>query len=467
MDVVLRLLIWTAIVLLQLQWDDASAQAGFDPRAREGVVRISVTRPDGESDVGAGIVVGVQGSIVYVATALHVLSGPEESWDRTGFDRTPDRTVVSVLFAQQPGLTFAGRILPRWDRRLDLAVVTVDDPRTAQLGVSIGFALGGANVLQTPYRALAIGHPGRTSWAVSEVAVTEVDRGQVRMADARLDRGYSGGALLDQRRGMLVGMLQAVSVSGSRALTMETVVQQLRAWNVPIGLGAANVNTPMVRIQGGTFTMGSRYGPNDAQRERAVTLDAYYMDKYEVTAREFRRFVEESGYIYETNLPTCNYNTPANADLPMNCVTWFDAQAFARWAGKALPTEAQWEFAARGPSGRLLPWGNGTIAPGDAAVGVPQVALGGSFPKDVSAFGVADMLGNVSEWTADWYARSYFGDSDPRSPTAPIDGEDRVIRGASYSSEPERASLLRRHRDLPDSGRRKLTYGFRCVLNGS
>jgi formylglycine-generating enzyme required for sulfatase activity len=445
----------------------AQALGVIDQRLREGVVRISAAGPEGTIEVGTGIVVGVQGTVVYIATALHVLAGPEEGWDRTGFDRDPARIEVGVVFFQQPGLRFAGRIFPRWDRKLDLAVVTIDDPRVAQLGVGVAFAISSHNVLQPPYGALAIGQPERVPWAVAEVSVTGGDTGQVLMAGARLGKGFSGGALLDQRRQVLIGMLQSVSLQGNRALPMTLAAERMRAWGVPLGLHAANVSAPMVRVPGGSFTMGSRQGPEDVRRERVITLDAYYIDRYEVTTREFRRFVEETGYAYVAGLPTCHFNEADSADLPMNCATWHDAQAFARWAGKALPTEAQWEYAARGSSGGPLPWGGGPMRAGDAAIDLPKASRGGSYFRDVSIFGVMDMLGNVSEWTADWYAAPYAGEAQQRNPQGPTQGEDRVIRGASYGSDLGRASLVRRHRDLPENGRSKLAYGFRCVLPGS
>jgi formylglycine-generating enzyme required for sulfatase activity len=148
----------------------------------------------------------------------------------------------------------------------------------------------------------------------------------------------------------------------------------------------------------------------DQRPERRVYLDAYYIDQYEVTNRQYKRFIDETLY---PDLPSqwVGGQIPDGLeDHPVTDITWSEAWSYAAWAGKLLPTEAQWEKAARGTDGRLYPWGN-EYEKGMANVGVDgarKIMPVGSFPKDVSAYQVYDMAGNVMEWTRDWY-RAYPG----------------------------------------------------------
>lgn len=176
----------------------------------------------------------------------------------------------------------------------------------------------------------------------------------------------------------------------------------------------------MVMIPAGEFIMGTnRTDPEnthlkigtvkplykDQQPEHKVRLDAFYIDQYEVTNREYKKFIDSvqfselPGHWEEGTFPE------GKGDLPVTNVTWREALTYALWAGKRLPTEAQWEKAARGTEGRLFPWGE-EYKKGWANVGVDgakALASGGSYPKDVSPYNVYDMAGNVMEWTSSWY----------------------------------------------------------------
>lgn len=143
----------------------------------------------------------------------------------------------------------------------------------------------------------------------------------------------------------------------------------------------------------------------DQHPERKVHLDAFYIDQYEVTNREYQKFIgatqfhELPGHWEDGTFPE------GEKDLPVTNVTWREALTYALWAGKRLPTEEQWEKAARGTDGRLFPWGN-DYEKGWANVGVDGAKApvkGGSFPKDVSPYNVYDMAGNAMEWTLSWY----------------------------------------------------------------
>ncbi len=181
----------------------------------------------------------------------------------------------------------------------------------------------------------------------------------------------------------------------------------------------------MMLIPAGEFIMGTnRTDPDnthlkigtvkplykDQRPEHRVHLDAFYIDQYEVTNWEYKKFIDATqfpelpGHWEEGTFPA------GEKDLPVTNVTWREALTYALWAGKRLPTEAQWEKAARGSDGRLFPWGE-EYQKGWANVGVDgakALASGGSYPKDVSPYNVFDLAGNVMEWTASWY-QSYPG----------------------------------------------------------
>ena len=181
----------------------------------------------------------------------------------------------------------------------------------------------------------------------------------------------------------------------------------------------------MVLIPAGEFIMGTdRTDPEnthlkigtvkplylDQHPERKVHLDAFYIDQYEVTNREYQKFIDATQF-HELPGHWEDGKFPEGKDRhPVTNVTWREALTYALWAGKRLPTEEQWEKAARGTDGRLFPWGN-DYKKGWANVGVDGAKApvkGGSFPKDVSPYNVYDMAGNTMEWTLSWY-RAYPG----------------------------------------------------------
>jgi formylglycine-generating enzyme required for sulfatase activity len=259
----------------------------------------------------------------------------------------------------------------------------------------------------------------------------------------------------------------------------------------------------MIAIPGGKFYMGS--DERDAiDRERPahqVTLAPYCMDEYEVTTTSYKacsdkgeckRAGKENEWTAITKKerevfdPLCNARDPeGKAQHPINCVDWDMATKFCTVAGKRLPTEAEWEFAARGPDGRKYPWGDETpTAEHLNACGTECVAWGkahgqdlramyaaddghattapvGSYPAGRSRYGVHDVVGNVWEWTADFYA-DYTKD-EQISPKGPAHGERRVIRGGAWNgSEPAWVRPTFRYHDVPT--KRSYGIGFRCAL---
>ena len=174
----------------------------------------------------------------------------------------------------------------------------------------------------------------------------------------------------------------------------------------------------MVMIPAGWFVMGSDDGLQDEKPKRKVYLDAYRISKYEVTFGQYREFCEATGRPAPPPPPP---NAPSNSGLnPIFNVTWNDAAAYAKWAGGRLPTEAEWEKAARGTDGQSYPWGNDWVLGKCNEFDTLYQAWApvGSYPSDVSSYGCYDMAGNVCEWCADWYKT----------------GKYRSVRGGGWTS---------------------------------
>jgi formylglycine-generating enzyme required for sulfatase activity len=231
------------------------------------------------------------------------------------------------------------------------------------------------------------------------------------------------------------------------------------------------VREEMVRIPAGFFVRGTLAGGYDEKPERRVYLGAYSIDRYEVTNHQYQGFVKATGH-RKAGPPSRyakNMARMQGVNQPVVYVSWDDAESYCRWKGKRLPTEAEWEKAMRGVDGRRWPWGNepNVLAsnwshPGD---GFPVTAPVGSFPRDVSPFGVADGSGNVMEWAADWYREDAYGDPIERDPKGPDQGVYRVLRGGGYTSTGTDVRITSRSRMVPDF--RDETIGFRCVVSES
>ncbi len=229
---------------------------------------------------------------------------------------------------------------------------------------------------------------------------------------------------------------------------------------------------PMVLVPAGEFTMGVSEGPADQQPAHAVLLDSFYIDQYEVTNAQYLEYVRDTEYRAPMLLRESNYNSPEQPVLDIN---WFEMEMYCKWAGKRLPTEAEWEKAARGTDGRANPWGDQAI---DAegiyranyndfgnrdADGYTWTAPIGMFPQGVSPYGAYDMVGNVKEWVSDWYRSGYYDNSPYRNPPGPFSGETKVIRGGSWFDFPTFVSSTYRSQlnpELPDGD-----IGGRCVAS--
>ena len=268
------------------------------------------------------------------------------------------------------------------------------------------------------------------------------------------------------------------------------------AWLACSEVEVAQPPEGMVLIPAGTFQMGSTTGDVDEVPVHTVELDAFYIDQHEVTNAEYQAFVAATGHppprgigytaVYELLKNDYEpWNDPGfnHPDQPVTTVTWFDATAYCEWVGKRLPTEAEWEKAARGGlEGARYPWGD--TEPGNTSANFadsqtefewrsPDVNDGFLFTAPVGTFppngyGLFDMAGNVWEWCADWYSPTYYSDvqgaeNPPRNPTGPDTGERRVLRGGTWYRAVHTIRNAERVSDFPNSSLN--VVGFRCAMD--
>jgi len=211
-------------------------------------------------------------------------------------------------------------------------------------------------------------------------------------------------------------------------------------------------------VEGGEFLLGSDMGNEDETPQQAMFIDAFNIDIYPVTNAEYKEFVDATGHELPRKWEDGTFPEGA-ADHPVVWVTWHDAQAYADWAGKRLPTEMQWEKAARGTDGRVYPWGDTFDAAkcNSRESGVKGTSPVGSYPEGVSPCGAFDMAGNVWEWTADWY-QAYRGSLYELGRY----GEQyKVLRGGSWFDGNDMMRTTTRKSFDPNQG--FSTIGFRCA----
>ncbi|MFZ0546135.1 MAG: bifunctional serine/threonine-protein kinase/formylglycine-generating enzyme family protein [Candidatus Promineifilaceae bacterium] len=263
----------------------------------------------------------------------------------------------------------------------------------------------------------------------------------------------------------------------------------------------------MAYVPAGSFVMGSDPELDPAagtaeQPPHEVSLSAFWIDQTEVTNAMFARFVAAMGYVTTAEeegtgqiqedvqsevVAGTDWQHPSGPDsdlagldnYPVLQVSWIDAQAYCSWAGGSLPTEAQWEYAARGPENWLYPWGNtfdgNLVNFCDANCTLPQsnasfddhsarLAPVGSLPDGASWVGAFDLAGNVWEWVADWFSPDYYSNSPVENPTGPETGDGRVLRGGSWYDDAPHVRAGGRGASGPTN--RHALYGFRCVLPG-
>ena len=230
------------------------------------------------------------------------------------------------------------------------------------------------------------------------------------------------------------------------------------------------VREEMISIPAGPFIRGTNEGGLDERPQRTVLLDAFAIDRYEVTNHQYQQFVDVTGH--RKSGPPARYAKNMSKMLGINqpvvYVSWEDAETYCHWKGKRLPTEAEWEKAMRGPDGRLWPWGNVEQPNGANWARVQDghevSAVVGTFQTDKSPYGVMDGAGNVMEWVADWYGERYFAEAPEQNPPSPDHGVYRVLRGGGYATTGADIRITSRSKMVADF--RDETIGFRCAVSG-
>lgn len=226
-------------------------------------------------------------------------------------------------------------------------------------------------------------------------------------------------------------------------------------------------SAPMVYVPAGEFVMGGGLLPNE-QPPHTVRLDPFWIDTYEVTNASYKQCVDAGACRPPASTGSNEYTTyfgdPSYDNYPVNQIDWADAMQYCTWAGEQLPTEAQWEKAARGTDERIYPWGN-TWDPALAHSvldGYLNTAEVGSKPGGASPYGAMDMAGNVWEWVADWYSEEYYAVSPADNPTGPETGKVRALRGGGYGGYDAGMRTVVRRGDITPLERQTF-IGFRCA----
>lgn len=233
-------------------------------------------------------------------------------------------------------------------------------------------------------------------------------------------------------------------------------------------------SSELIQIKGGSYLTGDAQGGSGERPARRVNLSFFQVKRTEVTSSEYLQCVKD-GACTEAR----EYVDRKNPDFPVTGVTWFQARDYCLWWGGRLPSEAEWEAAARGTSGRKFPWGNefawsrGNFADGTAPDfgredRYEELAPVGTFPPGASDHGVVDMAGNAAEWVGDWFDAGYYGRSSSSNPKGPPWGQQKIIKGGSYRTTADEPSAPYRSAAKstvsPEMARPDI--GFRCVYDG-
>jgi formylglycine-generating enzyme len=268
--------------------------------------------------------------------------------------------------------------------------------------------------------------------------------------------------------------------------TQDIVVEWTAAGKKIAAERVANWKTKeeMVLVPAGEFMMGSdkktdRLAYRGEMPQRRIYLDAFEIGKYEVTALEYLKFVLATNRKPQVDWRYDGGNFQGTmAHHPIMHVSWHDAQAYCAWAGKRLPTEAEWEKAARGTDGRLYPWGHEQAGPTRANFGrtglsgpvrdrperlllYPPIISVDKYDHAVSPYGLHQTIGNVAEWVADWYDKDYYAIAPDRNPQGPERGTQKAFRGGGWMDSTTTMRVAMRNGTDPNT---KINWmGFRCA----
>lgn len=227
-----------------------------------------------------------------------------------------------------------------------------------------------------------------------------------------------------------------------------------------------DIEAEMVRIPAGVFPMGDRNGEPEEYPERQIALNDFSMDRFEVTNEAYQactraKACDPAPYLEDEALGKPNH--------PVVGVTWDDAVRFCKWVGKRLPSEAEWEYAAKGTDHRKWPW-EGAFDPKKANTNLPGDFHGRTAPVDAyeagtSPFGLSQMAGNAAEWTSDYFDPTFYRKTkESNDPAGPKSGRERVVRGGSYRDSAHTVRVAARRPKIPTEVDN--TIGFRCAKDG-
>lgn len=492
------------------------------PRLQAGVVKITASVGN-KKNVGTGFIVKLEPEIVYIVTAAHVVSG--DAQPRVQFFTQQDVPIRANVKHAEGGDDVTG-----------MALLTVRGKENLPSGLA-ALSLASGSRVSGGEDIMVIGHPrGGGDWAILKGSIANASgQGRYLTVDANIDEGNSGGPIMHD--GKVAGLLGGVTRYG-RGVTAGSVREYLEGHGIDIRTAppaavarvqpTPNISikqeksdsafdreitgkdgAPMVLIPAGKFQMGSpdSEGENDEHPRHTVALSAFYLDKYEVTNRFFQQFAQQTSYrttaeregkawaITATGkaeeVSGAHWRKPEGGETvfdsnreehPVVSVSWEDAQAYCRWTGKRLPTEAEFEYATRAGTETKYWWGNDNPGShrvaniGDESLkrlysdwplsimtgyddGSVRTAPVGSF--EANPFGLHDMTGNVWEWTSDRYDKQYYGNSPRKDPLGQSNGDFRVLRGGSWTNAPDEVRSANRIRHLPTY--RFGPFGFRCA----
>jgi len=472
------------LLLVGMMVGGQSALAEDLTSLKSGVVKISTKT----GQVGTGFIVRVEPEILYIITAAHVIAG----------DPQPE-----VEFFSKRNVPLNGTVLPGAELNDDLrglALVVVRGKTDIPDGVAV-LPFGKSDELVSGgEEALVIGHPGDGGdWAILKRHISNRIGRDISL-DPNVNARFSGGPIIVGDH--IVGIVMSTREGFGLGITHKSILNYLEGFRVVPspsvrvspevhpGEPQADVKkkeqeiqeilpktktrkegAPMVLVPAGAFTMGSPegIGPADEHPEHNVYLKDYFIDQYEVTVERYQRFMTEEKR--ETPEYWEQVDLRRDARKPVAGVNWQEAHDYCRWAGKRLPTEAEWEKAARGADKRIYPWGD--FAPNSSTanfgkdskfenVYADRLKDVGTYERGKSPYGAYDMGGNVLEWVQDWYGERYYQNSPRENPLGPPSGDYKVFRGGSWNDFVPR-NLRTSIRDWYKPKDGSLSLGFRCA----